>query len=144
MSTPDRRAMLDSAHPKLDPATMHAALDQLIRRVSVRERPANGDDDLALMRRLDELFLASPFLGSRRMAAMLSVDGERVSRKRGRGLMRSMGIAALGPKPRTTKPSPGRFTCSQEIALSPSDNGPEQRSIQNHVNVRPSLLGRDP
>jgi len=59
------------------------------------------------MRRIDELFLAYPFLGSRRMAAMLSVDGERVNRKRVQRLMRKMGIAALGPKPRTTKSSPG-------------------------------------
>src|SRR2546430_16008821 len=85
---------------------MHAALDQPLRSVSVRAA-GNDDDDLALMRRVDELFLAYPFLGSRRMAAMLSVDGERVNRKRMQRLMRKMGIAALGPKPRTTNPSPG-------------------------------------
>jgi transposase InsO family protein len=59
------------------------------------------------MRRIDELFLSWPFLGSRRMAALLRADGHPVNRKRVRRLMRQMGIAALGPKPRTTKPAPG-------------------------------------
>jgi putative transposase len=70
------------------------------------KRPAN-DDDLVLMRRIDQLFLAWPFLGSRRMTAMLRAEGLEVNRKRVRRLMRLMGIAALGPKPRTTKPAHG-------------------------------------
>jgi putative transposase len=70
------------------------------------EKPAN-DNDLALMRRLDELLTAWPFLGSRRMTAMLRAEGEKVNRKRVQRLMRKMGIVALGPKPNTTKPTPG-------------------------------------
>ena len=69
-------------------------------------KPAN-DNDTALMRRIDELFTAWPFLGSRRMTAMLRAEGVTVNRKRAQRLMRLMGIAALGPKPRTTKPAPG-------------------------------------
>jgi len=69
-------------------------------------KPAN-DNDLALMRRIDELFTAWPFLGSRRMTAMLRAEGEKINRKRVQRLMRQMGIAALGPKPNTTKPAPG-------------------------------------
>jgi putative transposase len=69
-------------------------------------RPAN-DNDLSLMRRLDELYTAWPFLGSRRMNAMLKAEGLQVNRKRVQRLMRKMGIAALGPKPNTTKPAPG-------------------------------------
>ena len=37
-------------------------------------RLANSND-LALMRRLDELFMAWPFLGSRRMTAILRAEG---------------------------------------------------------------------
>ena len=59
------------------------------------------------MRRIDELFTAWPFLGSRRMTAMLKAEGLQVNRKRVQRLMRKMGIAALGPKPNTTKPAPG-------------------------------------
>ena len=51
--------------------------------------------------------MAWPFLGSRRMAQMLGADGPPLNRKRMQRLMRRMGIAALGPKPRTTKPAPG-------------------------------------
>ena len=69
-------------------------------------RPAN-DNDRLLMCRIDELYTAWPFLGSRRMTALLRAEGHRVNRKRVQRLMRRVGIAALGPKPRTTKPAPG-------------------------------------
>jgi putative transposase len=59
------------------------------------------------MRWIDELFITWPFLGSRRMTAMLRAEGVFVNRKRVQRLMRLMGIAALGPKPRTSKPTPG-------------------------------------
>ncbi len=59
------------------------------------------------MLRIDALFTAWPFLGSRRMTAMLRADGLTVNRERVQRQMRVMGIAALGPKPRTTKPAPG-------------------------------------
>ena len=59
------------------------------------------------MRRIDELFTAWPFLGSRRMAALLRAEGLAINRKGLQRLMRKMGIAALGPKPRTTKSAPG-------------------------------------
>src|SRR6201986_3027076 len=51
--------------------------------------------------------MAWPFLGSRRMTALLRAEGHKVNRKRVQRLLRQMGIAALGPKQRTTKPAPG-------------------------------------
>jgi transposase InsO family protein len=59
------------------------------------------------MRRLDELYTVHPFLRSWRMTAMLRAEGLRINRKRVQRLMQRMGIEALGPKPRTTKPAPG-------------------------------------
>ena len=41
------------------------------------------------------------------MTAMLRSEGHVINRKRVQRLMRRMGIVALGPKPRTTKPAPG-------------------------------------
>jgi putative transposase len=41
------------------------------------------------------------------MAQMLGAPGRPINRKRMQRLMRQMGTAALGPKPRTTKPAPG-------------------------------------
>ena len=106
MSTPDRRAMLERDHPALS-IRGQCRLLGLARSGVYRPDPANDDEDLALMRRIDALFTAWPFLGSRRMTAMLRADGLTVNRKRVQRLMRRMGIAALGPKPRTTKPAPG-------------------------------------
>jgi putative transposase len=106
MSAPDRRALLDRDHATLSIRRQCALLSVARSGVYRMSRPAN-DNDLAVMRRLDELFTAWPFLGSRRMAAMLRADGHAINRKRAQRLMRKMGIAALGPKPRTTKPAPG-------------------------------------
>ena len=72
-----------------------------------RQRKPANDNDLGLMRRIDGLFTAWPFLGSRRMTEMLKAEGLGVNRKRVQRLMRQMGIAALGPKPNTSKPAPG-------------------------------------
>jgi putative transposase len=106
MSAPDRRAKLDRDHPLLSVRRQCAMLGVARSGVYRLLRPAN-DDDLALMRRIDELFTRWPFLGSRRMTAMLRAEGQAVNRKHVQRLMRLMGIAALGPKPRTTKPAPG-------------------------------------
>src|SRR5437763_9378873 len=109
MSAPDRRAKLDRDHRLLSVRRQCAMLG-IARSGAYRlPRPAN-DDDLTLLRRIDELFTRWPFLGSRRMTAMLRAEGQAVNRKRVQRLMRRMGIAALGPKPRTTKPAPGHTT----------------------------------
>ncbi len=106
MSAPDRRALLDRDHGKLSIRRQCTLLSVARSGVYRLPRPAN-DDDLSLIRRIDELFTAWPFLGSRRMTVMLRAEGRPVNRKRVQRLMRRMGIAALGPKPRTTKPAPG-------------------------------------
>ena len=106
MSRPDRKAMLDRDRRGLSIRRQCVLLSLARSGIYRPQRPAN-DDDLVLMRRIDQLFLAWPFLGSRRMTAMLRAEGLEVNRKRVRRLMRLMGIAALGPKPRTTKPQHG-------------------------------------
>ena len=106
MSAPDRKVLLDRDHGRLSIRRQCALLGVARSGVYRAPRPAD-DNDLGLMRRLDELFTAWPFLGSWRMTAMLRAEGHAINRKRVRRLMRKMGIAALGPKPRTTKPVPG-------------------------------------
>jgi putative transposase len=106
MSAPDRRAKLDRDHPLLSVRRQCGMLGIARSGVYRLPRPAN-DDDSALLRRIDELFTRWPFLGSRRMTAMLRAEGRTINRKRVQRLMRRMGIVALGPKPRTTKPAPG-------------------------------------
>jgi putative transposase len=106
MSAPDRRELVERDHAKLS-IRRQCELLGLARSGLYRPPPAANDNDLVLMRRIDELFTAWPFLGSRRMTAMLRAEGYAINRKRVRRLMRRMGIAALGPKPRTSKPAPG-------------------------------------
>ena len=106
MSAPDRRAMLDRADKSLS-VRRQCALLSVARSGVYRAREPANDNDGALMRRIDELFTTWPFLGSRRMTAMLRAEGVFVNRKRAQRLMRLMGIAALGPKPRTGTPAPG-------------------------------------
>jgi putative transposase len=63
-------------------------------------------EELATMRRLDELHLKYPFYGSRKLADALRKEGEDANRKRIQRLMRLMGLEAMAPKPKTSEPHP--------------------------------------
>ena len=106
MSTPDRRALIDRQDGGLS-IRRQCRLLSLARSGIYRPTAPVNNNDLLVMRWLDELFTLWPFLGSRRMAIMLKEEGFAINRKRVQRLMRKMGIAALGPKPGTTKPEPG-------------------------------------
>ena len=67
------------------------------------EAATESEENLCLMRLIDEQYLRTPFYGSRRMAVWLESVGRIVNRKRVQRLMRQMGIEALYPKPRTTQ-----------------------------------------
>ena len=69
---------------------------------------SRGDSplNLRLMRRIDEQFLEAPFYGSRQMTRWLRRQGDMVSRKRVRRLMRLLGVHALYQRPRTSQPHP--------------------------------------
>jgi len=110
MSIPDRRALLDRDHGVLSLRRQCMLLSVARSGVYRMPRPDN-DDDVALMRRIDELFTAFPFLGSRRMAEMLGTKEQPVNRKRVQRLMRKMGSPRWGP-------SPGRRSLSLAIKYS--------------------------
>ena len=68
-------------------------------------RPRAPDpDELALMRRLDELYTAYPFYGSRQMSRHLVREGYAAGRHRVRRLMRTMGLEAIYCKPHCSQP----------------------------------------
>src|SRR5437660_4115828 len=105
MSPVQRLALVDREDPALSVAAQCRLLK--VARSTLYYQPAPVDpDDLALMRRMDELYLASPFYGSRRMVAVLRRDGWTVNRKRVRRLMRVMGLEAIYQKPNTSKGHP--------------------------------------
>ena len=106
MSAPDRRAMVERSGNDLS-LRRQCALVGVARSGIYRPKPAAGADDLAVMRRIDELHLELPFYGSRRMTFELNKEGRGVNRKRVQRLMRLMGIEALVPRPGTSKAAPG-------------------------------------
>jgi len=63
-------------------------------------------EDLELMRLIDEQYLKIPTWGSRSMRNYLRRLGYRINRKRVQRLMRLMGLEAIYPKPRTSRPHP--------------------------------------
>jgi len=78
-----------------------------VNRSSLYYTPVEPDaEELALMRRMDELHLRHPFFGSRVLAHTLKQEGKQVNRKRVQRLMRVMGLESVAPKPNTSKPAP--------------------------------------
>jgi putative transposase len=79
----------------------------LVSRSGLYYEPAPTDqEELSVMRRLDELHLKLPFYGSRKLALEVRGKGVSINRKRVQRLMRLMGIVAMVPRPNTSKPSP--------------------------------------
>ncbi len=97
--------MVDREHDL--PVTTQCELLQVARStVYYQPRPPRGGD-ADLMRRIDEIHLQFPFLGSRRIVDQLGDQGVAVNRKHVQRLMRIMCLAALYPKRKTSTPAPG-------------------------------------
>ena len=106
MSRERRREMADRQHPALSTVRQCALLG--ISRSSVYYRPrATSLEDLAVMKLMDQQYLATPFYGSRRMTVWLQRQGRTMSRKRVQRLMRTMGLRAIFRRPRTSQPAAG-------------------------------------
>ena len=76
---------------------------QLARSTAYYTPKPTSPEDLAPMRRIDELHLKYPFAGSRMLRDLLRNEGRPVGRKRVRRLMRRTGIQALYRKPNTSR-----------------------------------------
>ena len=85
--------MIDRNH---DLPVSRQARELGISRGSVYYRPRpTSSDDLALMRRIDELHLEYPFAGARMLSDLLAGEGIRVGRLHVSTLMKRMGIEAI-------------------------------------------------
>ena len=105
MSRGERQAMIVRHHPDLSLSRQCRLLS--IGRSSFYYAPkGESPESLALMRRIDGLFLKYPFFGSRQMARQLRREGLCVGRHRVRRLMRLMGLEAIYQAPRTSAPHP--------------------------------------
>ena len=106
----ERLNMVKTDHPL--PGTVRCRLVDVARsRAYYCPKPVS-DEELGLMRLIDEIHLQLPFYGSRRLRDELEDRGPRtadrghpLNRKRVQRLMRLMGLVALYPKRRTgTRP----------------------------------------
>ena len=97
--------MIDPEHDL--PIKQQAEVLEISRSTVYYEPRPISDEDLWLMRRIDELHLNYPFAGSRMLRDLLWQQGLEVGRRHIKTLMRKMGIEAIYRKPNTSKPAPG-------------------------------------
>lgn len=105
MSLSQRRALVDSVAP----GSLRQQCQWLgLHRSLYYYQPVKADEeDLLLMRLLDEQYLLTPFYGYRKMQLVLAQAGYQVNHKRVRRLMQVIGIETIYAKPNTSKPAPG-------------------------------------
>ena len=71
------------------------------------EPVGESEQNLLLMRLLDEQYTRTPFYGTRKMTEWLATVGHAVNRKRVRRLMEVLGVEAVYPKPKLSQPGQG-------------------------------------
>jgi len=104
LSTAERKTKVDRSHEL--PISRQCKVLAISRSSAYRAPAAVSDDDLEIVRHLDELHMRYPFKGTRRLRVDLwDVHGLYVNRKRVQRLARLMGIRALYPGAKTTRPN---------------------------------------
>ena len=96
--------MIDPSHTL--PVIRQCALLDLSRSSVYYTPQPVAAEDLALMRRIDELHLNHPFAGARMLRALLALEGLVVGRRHVATLMKTMGIEALYRRPNTSRKHP--------------------------------------
>ena len=96
--------MIGNPHPRLS-IRKQAKLLEVNRNRLKPSRPKTTKEDLEIMKALDTIYMECPFYGQRKLRLELHDLGYKIGRNRVRRLMKIMGIAALVPKPCTSKPN---------------------------------------
>lgn len=96
--------MIDKEHPL--PLTRQSEILELSRSSLYYEAVPVSDRDLELMRRIDEIHMKYPYMGSRSIRDQLQDKGYEVGRQHVSTLMKKMGITAMYRKPKTSTPHP--------------------------------------
>ena len=105
MSRAERRALVRRAHPELS-VSRQCRLLSVGRSSLYYTTRGESEETLALMRRIDALFLKHPFYGARQMVRHLRREGVRIGRRRASRLMRLLGLQAIYRAPRLSAPHP--------------------------------------
>jgi putative transposase len=95
--------MVERGHPDLS-VRRQCELLRVNRAGLYYEPVGESEENLLLMRLLDEQYTRTPFYGRRRMKEWLATVGHEVNRKRVARLMELLGIEAVYPKPRLRLP----------------------------------------
>jgi putative transposase len=101
-----RRGLIDAGHETIS-VCRQCELLEMSRSTFYYSPATETDENLRLMRLLDEQYLKAPFYGTRKMVEALGKLGHVVNRKRVQRLMRIMGIHALVPRRSTSQPAKG-------------------------------------
>jgi putative transposase len=96
--------MLERDHPELSLKVQAELLGISYSSLFYQPVPPS-ERELAIKRRIDEIYTACPFYGSRKIAQVLLPEFS-VSRPTVQAYMREMGISAVVPGPNTSKPAP--------------------------------------
>ena len=97
--------MVERRHPEI-PLVVQADLLGLSRSSLYYQPQPPAPQDVALKHRIDEIYTAHPYYGSRRIAAVLRQGGQGVNRKAVQRHMQEMGIAGVAPGPHTSRRHP--------------------------------------
>ena len=102
----ERRRWIEQDHSKISVARQCDLLS-LARSSYYYCATGESEENLLLMRLLDEKYTRTPFYGVLRMTVWLGKEGHGVNPNRVRRLMRLMGLEAIYPKPRLSQGGPG-------------------------------------
>ena len=100
----EKRKWIDWQHPELS-VREQCRLLGLNRSNLYYEPVPETQENLQIMRMIDQEYMRHPCKGQRQMVSYLERQGVHVNRKRIQRLMKNMGLEGLAPKPRTTIPS---------------------------------------
>jgi putative transposase len=100
------RPLVDRGHPEISVRRQCELLG--VNRSGLYYEPVGeNEENLLLMRLLDEQYTRTPFYGSRKMTKWLASGGHAVNRKRVSRLMELLGLEAVYPKPKLSQPGEG-------------------------------------
>lgn len=102
LSRDERVALVEREEPSL---SLQVQTDLLsISRSSLYYHPKPPSaEEVALKRRIDEIYTKHPFLGSRKIAKQMQEEGSQICRNTVAAYMQQMGIAAIYPGPNLSK-----------------------------------------
>ena len=99
----EKRALIEPEHLTISLARQ-CELVGLARSSYYYQPVPESEENLLLMRLLDEQYTRTPFYGIKKMTAWLRAQGYEVNHKRVARLLRQMGLMAIYPSPRLSQP----------------------------------------